>query len=419
MRTIRSSVLALMLGATPAALLIATAQAQVSVNIRVNIAPPPLPYYEQPAIPAEGYLWVPGYWYWDSSVDDYYWVPGTRVEPPQRELLWTPAYWGWVEGRYVFHPGYWAREVGFYGGIDYGYGYTGEGYLGGRWENGAFFYNRSVNNIENVRITKVYNQTVAMNNRSNNVSFNGGSGGTAARPTSQQETVAKERHVEATPVQRQHVEKASKDRALFSKQNHGEPPVAATPRAGVFQGSGVSRGSQTPVATKSKSDVPSTGAEKSGPAVNKETPKAEERRPAQEQPKAEQRRPAQEQPKAEEQRRPVQEQPKVEEQRRPTQEQPKAEEQRRPVREQPKVEEQRRPAQEQPKAEEQRRPVQEQPKVEEQRRPTQEPRANQPPPSMPQRPVGAQAPRPPAGGGQGGGQDGSQSGGQGGGGEKR
>ena len=53
MRTIRSSLLALMLGATPAAVLIATAQAQVSVNIRVNSAPPPLPYYEQPAIPAE------------------------------------------------------------------------------------------------------------------------------------------------------------------------------------------------------------------------------------------------------------------------------------------------------------------------------------------------------------------------------
>jgi hypothetical protein len=42
-------------------MLIATAQAQVSINIRVNIAPSPLPYYEQPAIPAEGYTWVPGY----------------------------------------------------------------------------------------------------------------------------------------------------------------------------------------------------------------------------------------------------------------------------------------------------------------------------------------------------------------------
>jgi WXXGXW repeat (2 copies) len=385
MRTIRYSVLALMLGATPAAMLIATAQAQVSVNIRVNSAPPPLPYYEQPAIPADGYLWVPGYWYWDRSVGDYYWVPGTWVEPPRRGLLWTPAYWSWVEGSYVFYPGYWAREVGFYGGIDYGYGYTGQGYLGGRWENGAFFYNRSVNNIENVRITKVYNQTVVMNSRSNNVSFNGGKGGIAARPTSQQVAFAKERHVEATPVQRQHVEKASKDRALFSKQNHGEPAVAATPRAGVFQGSGVSRGSHTPVATKSNNNVPSTGTEKSGTAVNKETPKVEEAH-----------RPAHEQPKAEEQRRPVQEQPKAEEQHRPVQEQPKAEE---------------------------RRPVQQQPRAEEQRRPVQEPRGNQAPQAPPQRPAAAQAPRPPALAGARppavGGQGGGQGSGQGGGGEKR
>jgi hypothetical protein len=428
MRTIRYSLLALMLGATPAALLVATAQAQVSVNIRVNIAPPPLPYYEQPAIPAGGYLWVPGYWSWDSSVDDYYWVPGTWVEPPRRGLLWTPAYWSWVEGRYVFYPGYWAREVGFYGGIDYGYGYTGQGYQGGRWQNGAFFYNRAVNNIENVRITKVYNQAVVTNSRSNNVSFNGGKEGIAARPTSQQVAFARERHVEATPVQRQHVEKASKDRALFAKQNHGEPAVAATPRAGVLQGSGVSRGSHTPVATKSNNNVPSTGAEKSGPAVGKEAPKLEEHRPTHEQPKAEERKPDREQPKADEHRRPVQEQPKAEE-RKPDREQPKAEEHRRPVHEQPKAEE-RKPVREQPKAEDHRRPVQEQPKAEE-RRPVQEPRANQAPQAMPQRPVAAQAPRPPAaghGGGQGGGQDGGppgggpgggQGGGQGGGGEKR
>ena len=399
MRAIRSSLLALMLGATPAAMLIATATAQVFVNIRINSAPPPLPYYEQPAIPAYGYLWVPGYWYWDRSVDDYYWVPGTWVEPPRRGLLWTPAYWSWVEGRYVFYPGYWAREVGFYGGIDYGYGYTGEGYLGGRWETGAFFYNRSVNNIGSVRITKVYNQTVVMNDGSNNVSFNGGKGGIEARPTSQQVAFAKERHVEATPVQRRHVEKAGKDRALFAKQNNGEPAVAATPRAGVFQGSGVSRGSRTPVASKSNDKLPSTGAEKSGPAVNKETPKVEERKPAQAQPKAE-------------------------EQRRPAQERPKAEE-RKPAQAQPKAEEQRRPAQERPNAEE-RRPAQAQPKAEEQRRPAQEPRGNQAPQAMPQQPAAAQAPRPPApagarppvgnqGGGQGSGQGGGQSGGQGGG----
>ena len=43
----------------------------------------------------------------------------------------------------IFHEGYWGPHVGFYGGIDYGFGYTGAGYAGGYWNNGAFYYNRS------------------------------------------------------------------------------------------------------------------------------------------------------------------------------------------------------------------------------------------------------------------------------------
>jgi hypothetical protein len=314
MRMIRSSVLALMLSAAPAAIFVVPAQAQVSVDISVDVAPPLLPYYEQPAIPADGYLWVPGYWAWDPVAVDYYWVPGTWVEPPQRELLWTPAYWGWNEGRYAFYPGYWGREVGFYGGVDYGYGYNGDGYYGGRWNNGAFFYNRTVNNVENIHITNIYNETVIERNTSTRVSFNGGNGGIAVRPTPQQETFARERHVEATPVQRQQVETASKDRSLFSKQNHGEPAIAATPRAGVFQGAGVVRGSRTPVAARPGNEPlpngaarPGTerpGTERPGEEPNREAPKVEEpareqSRPAQEPPRAEERRPTAEPPRAE------------------------------------------------------------------------------------------------------------------------
>lgn len=376
MRIVRSSVLALMLSAASAAMLAGTAaQAQVSVDIRVNLAPPPLPFYEQPVIPAEGYIWVPGFWAWDEMEADYYWVPGTWVEPPQPELLWTPAYWGWDDGRYFFHPGYWGREVGFYGGIDYGFGYTGEGYWGGRWDHGHFFYNRSVNNVENVHITNVYNQTVVVNNRSNNVSFNGGNGGTAARPTPQQEAIARERHVEATPVQRQHIEAASKDRALFSKQNHGEPAVAATPRAGVFQGAGISHGSHTPVAAR-PGEPPPNGAERPGAAVNR--PMAGEKPAPAEAPREAQPRPNERAaPAAEEQRRPVQEPSRA-------QEAPRVEEPRRP--EPPRMEEPRRPAQEPPRVEEQRRPVQEPPRANEMR-----PAA----PRMPERPAAAPA-RPPA-----------------------
>jgi hypothetical protein len=47
-------------------------------------------------------------------------------------------------------------------------------FLGGRWEGGAFSYNRSVTNVTNViNVTNVhvYNQTVVDNTTANNVSY--------------------------------------------------------------------------------------------------------------------------------------------------------------------------------------------------------------------------------------------------------
>lgn len=75
---------------------------------------------------------------------------------------------------------------GFYGGVSYGYGYFCEGYEGGRWQNGQFYYNRSVNcvnvtNVTNVtNIHNVYNTTV-INNNANRISYNDGNGGISRR----------------------------------------------------------------------------------------------------------------------------------------------------------------------------------------------------------------------------------------------
>ena len=110
-----------------------------------NVSPPPeLPVYEQPSIPAPGYLWTPGYW--ASGPNGYFWVPGTWVQPPAVGVLWTPGYWGWRDGIYVWNAGYWGPHIGFYGGVNYGFGYVGVGYEGGHWENGVFAYNRTVSN---------------------------------------------------------------------------------------------------------------------------------------------------------------------------------------------------------------------------------------------------------------------------------
>src|ERR1700733_7359040 len=83
---------------------------QVGISVNITIAPPALPIYVQPPIPAVGYIWVPGYWAYGD--DGYYWVPGTWIQPPEAGLLWTPGWWGWNNGVYVFNEGYWGPTVG-------------------------------------------------------------------------------------------------------------------------------------------------------------------------------------------------------------------------------------------------------------------------------------------------------------------
>src|ERR1700722_2034306 len=211
-------------------------QAAVGVGISINIAPPELPVYEQPPVPGPGYIWTPGYWAWGEG--DYYWVPGTWVEAPQPGYLWTPGYWGWNDGLYVWNGGYWGPHIGFYGGVNYGYGYVGHGYEGGYWENGGFRYNSAYNNLHgNVQITNVYNHTVVVEN--NHTSFNGGHGGIQARPSPNELAAQHEQHVAPIAAQIQHEQGARSNPALRAAANHGRPPIAATARPGVFTGQGV------------------------------------------------------------------------------------------------------------------------------------------------------------------------------------
>jgi len=141
-------------------------------------------------------------------------------------------YWGWSDGVYVLHDGYWGPHVGFYGGINYGFGYGGLGYEGGYWEQGVFSYNRTVNNFGSVNVTNVYNKTVMNNTSVTNVSFNGGTGGTTAQPSAEQEAAAREQHTPPTPLQAQHEHVSRANHALLASVNHGQPAIAATPRPG-------------------------------------------------------------------------------------------------------------------------------------------------------------------------------------------
>lgn len=213
---------------------LSSAASFAQIGISVSFGPPPLPVYEQPACPEDGYIWTPGYWAWDNDDADYYWVPGTWVPAPEPGFLWTPGYWGWGGAAFIFHEGFWGPRVGFYGGINYGFGYFGNGYEGGRWDHDHFFYNRSVTNVNVTNIHNVYNTTVINNTTVNRVSYNGGNGGISARPNPEEEAAANERHVGPVAAQTQQVQAARGNRELRASVNQGKPPVAATPRAGAF-----------------------------------------------------------------------------------------------------------------------------------------------------------------------------------------
>jgi hypothetical protein len=254
----------LLLLAAIAGVSMSSAQVSAQVLVSITIAPPVLPVYEQPPIPGPGYLWTPGYWAYGD--DGYYWVPGTWCEPPAVGLLWTPGYWGWNEGAYVWNAGYWGPRIGYYGGINYGFGYVGVGYAGGYWNGGVFAYNRTVNNFGSVRIANTYNKTVVVNNVTN-VSFNGGTGGTTARPTPQELAAANDHHTAATAVQTQHQVSASTNKEMLASVNHGSPTVAATSKAGAFSGQGVV-GAKAVTSTTPTGNNPGTGTAAKGATGN-------------------------------------------------------------------------------------------------------------------------------------------------------
>ncbi len=213
--------------------------AQISVGISVHIGPPPLPVYVQPVCPAPGYIWTPGYWAY--GPEGYFWVPGTWVMAPSVGVLWTPGYWGWGGGAYLWHAGYWGPHVGFYGGINYGFGYGGVGFVGGSWRGGSFAYNTAVTNVNTTVIHNTYvnNTTVINHTTVNRVSYNGGTGGISARPTAGEQAAEHEQHVPASSMQLQHEQAARNDRTQLASVNHGQPAVAATAKPGAFHGQGV------------------------------------------------------------------------------------------------------------------------------------------------------------------------------------
>ena len=70
---------------------------------------PPAPIQEMPPDqkPAgQNVQWIPGYWSWDVSRDDFIWISGIWREPPPNNQ-WVPGYWHQVDGAYQWVSGTW------------------------------------------------------------------------------------------------------------------------------------------------------------------------------------------------------------------------------------------------------------------------------------------------------------------------
>jgi hypothetical protein len=83
-----------------------------------------------------------------------------------------------------------------------------------------------IHNTYNTRVTYV---------SETHVSYNGGTGGAEARPTSQQESYANQRHVGPVAAQTQHVQAARSNPELRASANQGKPSIAATAKPGDFK----------------------------------------------------------------------------------------------------------------------------------------------------------------------------------------
>jgi hypothetical protein len=283
-RSARWLLLALLLPLIPAP------KANAGVFISVNFGPPVMPVYVQPPCPQPNLMWTPGYWAY--GPDGYYWVPGAWVPAPYMGALWTPPYWGWSGGVYMFHPGYWGAHVGYYGGINYGFGYMGVGFVGGMWSGGAFRYNTAIVNVNRTYINNVYvDRTIVQRNtivNNSRVAYNGGPNGIRYQPSAQERSYMNERHTAPTSFQTQHAAAARADRTAYARNNGGRPSnlVASRPLQREAQapaarpGNSNARPESRPSAAASR---PSQPRQEARPAQQREARPAQQReaRPAQ------------------------------------------------------------------------------------------------------------------------------------------
>lgn|SRR5882757_7325317 len=95
-----------LLGTVFAMALVVPASAQFSVYVRTG--PPAVRYEERTSPPAQGYIWVDGYW--TPQGRHYQWVPGRWQQPPYEGAYWSHPHYDHERQGWRLHEGHWDRE---------------------------------------------------------------------------------------------------------------------------------------------------------------------------------------------------------------------------------------------------------------------------------------------------------------------
>jgi len=208
-----------------------------TLDAQADQPPPALFDYDQPFAPSPYSLWVPGYWAHNRI--GFFWVPGQWSRAPFIGALWTPPYWGFTGETYRFHPGYWGTHIGYYGGVNYCFGYIGTGFYGGYWRGNEFFYNTAVARVPST-IATVYNHTTIFHGTTYSpgagvrASYSGGPGGLRTRPTTSEIVAAHELHLPETRSQVLIRNMSSRTPEAAFNNNQGHPVrVVMVPRVAV------------------------------------------------------------------------------------------------------------------------------------------------------------------------------------------
>jgi hypothetical protein len=204
-------------------------------------------------------MWTPGYWSYGAG--GYFWVPGAWVPAPYVGALWTPGYWGWSGGRYIFNLGYWGPHVGFYGGVNYGFGYGGIGFAGGMWRGGVFAYNSAVMHV-GVGFHSVYMDRGAVDRgfvaRDSHVAFSGGPGGIHHDPSPEERMAAHDQHRGPTAMQSHHEGAARSDTTSYASNNGGHPAHVAEARPMMAENHGAAHTNEMHTTTTSSHTMTTT-----------------------------------------------------------------------------------------------------------------------------------------------------------------